>query len=80
MARFWVVGGEYADSSFERLAKGASEERHGPFMSYEEAYTTWQARARATIDDALVRLRIVEEGQPAARRSAAAHRGGAVSP
>ena len=80
MARFWVVGGEYADSSFERLAKGASEERHGPFMSYEEAYATWQARARATIDDALVRFRIVEEGQPAAPRSAAADSGGAVSP
>jgi hypothetical protein len=80
MARFWVVGGEYADTSFERLAKGASEERHGPFMSYDEAYATWQARARATIDDALVRFRIVEEGQPAASRSAAADAGGAARP
>jgi hypothetical protein len=80
MARFWVVGGEYADTSFERLAKGAREERHGPFMSYEEAYATWQARARATIDDALVRFRIVEEGKSAATPARAAATGGAVSP
>jgi hypothetical protein len=80
MARFWVVGGEYADMSFERLAKGAREERHAPFMSYDEAYATWQARARATIDDALVRFRIVDEGQPTTPRSAAADTGGAANP
>ena len=62
MARYWVIGGEYADLSFERLAPGAREERHGPFATYAEAYAVWQARARATIDDALVRFRIVEEG------------------
>lgn len=62
MERYWVIGAEYADVSFERLAPGAREERHGPFASYGEAYTVWQARARATIDDALVRFRIVEDG------------------
>ncbi|HZB92537.1 MAG TPA: DUF4170 domain-containing protein [Stellaceae bacterium] len=61
MARFWVVGGEYADARFERLAAGTREERHGPFASYDEAHVVWQARARATIDDALVRFRIIEE-------------------
>jgi hypothetical protein len=61
MARYWVVGGEYADVSFERLAPGAREERHGPFASYDDAYAVWQVRARATIDDALVRFRIIEE-------------------
>jgi hypothetical protein len=61
MARFWVVGGEYADARFERLAPGAREERHGPFASYDEAHAVWQARARATIDDALIRFRIIEE-------------------
>jgi hypothetical protein len=65
MARYWVIGGEYADTSFNRLAPGTREERHGPFASYEEAYEVWQARARATIDDALVRFRIVEESQAA---------------
>ena len=61
MARYWVIGGEYADTRFERLAPGAHEERHGPFPTYDEAYRLWQSRARATIDDALVRFRIIEE-------------------
>ncbi len=63
MARYWVIGGEYADTRFERLASGAREERHGPFPSYDEAYRVWQARARATIDDALVRFRLREAGR-----------------
>ncbi len=61
MAPYWVVGGEYADMSFTKLAPGAREERHGPFATYQEAYEVWQSRARATIDDALVRFRIVED-------------------
>lgn len=61
MARYWVIGGEYADARFETLALGTSEERHGPFASYDDAYIVWQARARATVDDALVRFRIIEE-------------------
>ncbi len=61
MTRYWVVGGEYTDLRFDTLAPGAREERHGPFASYKEAYEIWQSRARATIDDALVRFRIIEE-------------------
>ena len=61
MARYWVVGGEYADARFEALAAGAREERYGPFATYDEAYVNWLVRARATIDDALVRFRISEE-------------------
>jgi hypothetical protein len=69
MAKYWVVGGEYTDTSFRKLAPGAHEERLGPFKSYREAYQAWQGRARATIDDATVRYRVVEE--KAANRSAA---------
>ena len=61
MASYWVVGGEYADARFERLAPGAREERPGPFATYDEAYVKWQERARATVDDALVWFRIVEQ-------------------
>lgn len=61
MASFWVIGGEYADTSFKTLAPGAREERHGPFATYGEAHDVWQVRARATIDDALIRFRIIEE-------------------
>ncbi len=69
MARYWVVGGEYGDTRFERLAPGASEERHGPYASYHEAHKVWEARARATIDDALIRFRIIEEDAETRRAS-----------
>lgn len=62
MSQFWVVGGEYTDTSFTRLAPGKTEERIGPFARYQDAYDAWLVRARATIDDATVRYRIVEEG------------------
>lgn len=58
---FWVVGGEYADTSFARLAPGKTEERLGPFASYDAAYAVWLVRARATIDDATVRYRIIRD-------------------
>jgi hypothetical protein len=56
--RYWVVGGEYRDTSFTSFAPGAREERYGPYASYREAYAAWSARARATIDDATIRYRI----------------------
>ena len=59
--RFWVVGGEYADSRFDRMADGGSEKRHGPFDDYAAARAEWQARAWATVDQALARYRIEEE-------------------
>jgi hypothetical protein len=62
MARYWVVGGEYADTTFERMADGKPEERIGPFDSYEAAKAVWQARAWATVDNAHARYRIEEEG------------------
>jgi hypothetical protein len=62
MARYWVIGGEYADTGFERIAGGGPEERIGPFDSYEAAKAGWQARAWATVDNAHARYRIEEEG------------------
>jgi Domain of unknown function (DUF4170) len=59
--QYWVVGGEYTDTSFRAFAPGAREERFGPYLSYEEAYAAWSARARATVDDACVRYRIQAE-------------------
>jgi Domain of unknown function (DUF4170) len=61
MSTYWVIGGEFTDTSFRKLAPGAVEERLGPYRTYREAYQAWQARARATIDDATVRFRIVDE-------------------
>lgn len=56
---FWVVGGEYADSSFTRLASGAELEVYGPFEQ-TEALGFWRALAAKTMDDALMRYDIRE--------------------
>jgi len=61
MARYWVIGGEYADTAFKKLAAGKAEERIGPFDSYEAAKAAWQARAWATVDSANTRYRIMKE-------------------
>lgn len=56
---YWVTGGEFVDTSFDRFAPGKSEERYGPFVTYPEAYAEWSMRTRATIDHATVRYRII---------------------
>jgi hypothetical protein len=61
MKRYWVVGGEYADTRFEKIAAGRQEERHGPYATYEAAHKKWAERAWATVDDAHSRFRIVTE-------------------
>jgi hypothetical protein len=66
MGEFWVVGGEFADARFEAPAPGRTMERLGPFPSYEEARKIWKARTMATIDNALVRYRVVESDPRAA--------------
>jgi len=61
---YWVVGGEYADTSFKRIAGGGKEERMGPFASYAAAKAEWQARSWACVDNAHARYRIVRESGP----------------
>jgi Domain of unknown function (DUF4170) len=61
MTQYWVVGGEYADTSFAKIAAGKAEERLGPFEDYDAAHKAWAARAWATVDDANARFRIVAE-------------------
>ena len=56
---YWVVGGEYADSSFTRLAPGKELEVYGPFEQ-GEALGFWRALASKSIDDALMRYDIRE--------------------
>ncbi|HVJ53745.1 MAG TPA: DUF4170 domain-containing protein [Aliidongia sp.] len=57
---YWVVGGEYADTKFDRMAPGKTLEQHGPYATYEEAHKSWAARAWATVDDCNCRFRVVE--------------------
>ena len=61
MTRYWVIGGEYADTALRKLAAGKTEERIGPFNSYAAAKAAWQARAWATVDSANTRYRIVKK-------------------
>ena len=65
MAQFWVIGGQYKDTSFRELEAGAREERHGPFATYEDAYKAWSGRTRATVDSATMRFRIISDDAPA---------------
>jgi hypothetical protein len=75
MTEFWVIGGEYTDTHFDTLVPGKKLERLGPFKTYEEAHKTWQARARATIDDCQIRYAITtnppQEGEDLPRRALA---------
>ncbi len=56
--RFWVVGGVYTDTRLSDIAGGATEERLGPFDSYDDAVAAWRAKAWATVDDVCARFRI----------------------
>lgn len=61
---FYVVGGEYADTSFSRVAEGQTLESHGP-MSEREAHDLWRDLTGRTVDNAMVRY-MVEERQATA--------------
>jgi hypothetical protein len=65
MARYWVIGGEYADTRFDRPSEGTREQRFGPFASYEDAKAEWARLAWASVDNAHARYRIeTEEAAP----------------
>ena len=38
---YWVVGGNYENTKFEKIKKGHKAEKYGPFNSYEEAKKEW---------------------------------------
>jgi hypothetical protein len=59
-AAYWVVGGKYADTKFLKLARGAAEERFGPFDKYDDAMSVWRGKAWASVDDSFSRYRIEE--------------------
>jgi hypothetical protein len=57
---FWVVGGEYHDTAFSRLAGPA--EALGPYPDYDEAYKEWERRSLEMKRHAHVRYTIVGNG------------------
>lgn len=52
--KFYVVGGEYADTAFTTPAPGAELETHGPFTE-KEAHDFWRDITGKTVDNAMVR-------------------------
>lgn len=52
--KFFVIGGEYADTSFTTPAPGTELETHGPFTE-PEAHQFWRALTGRTVDNAMVR-------------------------
>lgn len=53
---FWVVGGEYQDTSFRNLS--GQPEVFGPFEDYDTAMRVWRERTGASKSAALVRYTI----------------------
>lgn len=51
---YFVVGGEYADTSFSVIAPGHAEDRFGPFDE-QEAHICWRALTGKSVDNAMVR-------------------------
>jgi Domain of unknown function (DUF4170) len=60
---YWVVGGEYADSSFTKLAPGKQLEVFGPFEKWE-GLGFWRALTSRSVDDAMVRYDIRKNYDP----------------
>lgn len=55
---YYVVGGEYSDTTFRKLVKPAPVA--GPFESYVQAYEAWRSRSLEMIDQAYARFQIVQ--------------------
>jgi hypothetical protein len=60
---YWVVGGEYADSTFTKLAAGKQLEVFGPFEKWE-GLGFWRALTSRSVDDAMVRYDIRKNYNP----------------
>ncbi len=55
--QFWVIGGEFRDTSFSEIVDGAVE-AFGPFPTYDTALRLWKERSQATRPLAHVRYTI----------------------
>jgi hypothetical protein len=71
--KYWVVGGEYADSKFTTLAPGRELEVFGPFEKWE-AQGFWRGLTAKSVDDALVRYEIRKDYKPAMKAAISTHK------
>lgn len=65
---WYVVGGEYADTSFDVIAPGKQLESHGPF-SRQDALNKWRALTGKTVDNAMVRYDLCSAAELLTRKA-----------
>ncbi|MBH62660.1 MAG: hypothetical protein CL569_09470 [Alphaproteobacteria bacterium] len=59
-SRFWVVGGEYTDTSFDHLVTG-SERVMGPYSDRDAALIAWRQVAEETRGNCYARYTVAQE-------------------
>jgi hypothetical protein len=59
---YYVIGGEYADTSFTKPAAGTELEKHGPYTEVE-AHNFWRSITGQTVDNAMVRYVVKNEDE-----------------
>ena len=65
---FYVIGGEFTDTSFEEVLT-RSNQIHGPFRSHEEALAKWRTLSFQETGNAQVRYEIAEVSHRMDRRT-----------
>ena len=65
---FYVIGGEFTDTSFESVLT-RSNQIHGPFKTHEEAVSTWRSLSFQETGNAQVRYEIAEVAHRMDRRT-----------
>ena len=56
---YFVVGGNYKNTSFEELEDDSQPERYGPFKSYEDARKHWEKISWEKVDSCNTRYIIL---------------------
>ena len=64
---FYVVGGEYEDTTFQNLAAGQENVKLGPFDE-REALNVWRGLTGKSVDNALIRFFVVHETELASSK------------
>jgi len=65
---FYVIGGEFTDTSFESVLT-RSNQIHGPFKTHEEALSKWRSLSFQETGNAQVRYEIAEVAHRMDRRT-----------
>ena len=53
---YWVIGGTYENTKFEKLKHGENLKKFGPFNSYTEAKKKWDKLSWENVDNCFVRF------------------------